>query len=376
MNKNIQSIIDKYKNQKFNSFEEFYKEVIFLPKVNDVDLVCYTTTKETKPKKFNDELIAWARIPESYFYEKNKDKNLDKKILSPSNNNQITIIKPELKQEGLYRGLLGCSGGKFYIDFPVCEVIEINREEYESIIKLKEDEMIEFRDMLLKISTFNRILYRDKETYKLLVLNTKQLVLGVTFVDEILTEFYNSDFINRIAIKFNQNYTSKCRKDKINIYFSKTIKEDKNKLQKLINLIKNVAKKYQEKGFIFSKNTFLLPYEFDEDKIVANTYTAESFNKSILSLIMIYNQIDDIDSIKNIFNYFSLYQDIFLLPEQQEMLMKFCIQNKNLPFDEFVINLFEYILEINENIDRENRIKTNECYAKNLLKTYKLLFKK
>jgi len=132
-------------------------------------------------------------------------------------------------------------------------------------------------------------------------------------------------------------YPYEKRKDRINIYISTLLRENNQLLNQLLSIIKDLVNKYQQQGLQFHKDQFIMPYEFDENRFIANTYVADSFNRSLLILILFYMKKDE-RWCKDFFHYHGVYD----YSEKEFNLLKSYIRNiKNITFEDFVFEILD-----------------------------------
>ncbi len=353
----IYDIITKYRNEKFDKVDDFYRKIIFL-RVNKNYFEAYT-----KPTIQDMDFIILENIDKKF-----KFKNYNLKLIGNVNGLNFAFVAKKLNnKKNIYdvlRELVLRTGGKFYINIPIHKTISLDKKEYNEILRFnnQRNKCFTFKGIEIEITNsnyFSRMFYRDNVNVDMVIYDTDQIVLSTNFIKDIFYVLDRTNFIDAIGLKYFKDYD--FRKDRLNIYLSHTLKTSKELSQKLANVLKKLIFKYQKKGLYFDRDNFIMPYEYDnDDRIIANTYVPYSFNKSILFFILLYMNLD-ISIAQNFFYY-------------NERIIKPCIQEEKyinriityikdckteLPFEKFVFDIFNLY---------------SDCHIDGYVKTYKKLF--
>jgi hypothetical protein len=372
--KKIEQILDKYKEKKFKYIEDFYKEIIY-QNYNHYNISLNTICDIEK--KF---LYLWHD-----FKELNNYKNCTIGIVGNSGGLSFVGVNNNLKNKekktlwSFFLNYVLRGGAKLYIDIPFYQISKLGREEFEILIKqIRDIPRDKYRDTPIKLNdtlyhydksdSYSNLLYehRYRDDYDLVISDIKQMLLADYFIIDLFEEIdRNSDFIDVIALKY---FTREERDDRVNIYISKEIREDSHKMSKFIEIINRVILKYQEMGLRFATNSFIMPYEFDSNRrIIANTYIADSFNKSLIYLLELYRNLD-IKLCEKVFEYIELKSDNYSLKESKIIAIQEYIKgvksNKYISFEDFLFGFFDVFEE-------DNRFRGLLDY----IQTYKMLFR-
>lgn len=329
----IYSIINKYKNVQFQYFEEFYRKIIF--------------------QNYHQDYIELATIPDIKQKYINLDKDINKLNLKNYEVNLVgnmgglnfSIVKKslfktdnhKLESYDFLRKYILSNGGKYYINTKFYKIKELSKKEIKSFYNI---------DCNLQEVKFNNDTYQlrhlpysldKKEKVDLVILDTKQKILTSNFIYDLFYAIDEVSFIDTLALKY---FTDDERNDRINIYISNKIKNYPKLSKKLFDIIYTLIVKYQNCGLKFEKNSFILPYEYDENRFVANCYIPDSFNKSILLFILMYKDkstkfCHEFYYCNNISKDISDYRNV----DKLENYIKNC--KEDITFKKFVFDIFD-----------------------------------
>ncbi len=353
--KKIENIINRYRDTDLKDTVELYTKVIFL---------------ECSEKNYI-EVYTKKRIDDMDFIDiHNLDKVLHNlkhyklfKISETGGYNFGFAKKDFFKGPVKYWDLISQNvidgGGKFYIDIPFSKCTTLNREDtkefYSKIDNLNVEDSFEFKGMEL-IKGYSPPLYNKSELADIIITNSDQILLTSNFIKDIFYELDSANFIDIIGFKYFPRGFK--RKDRINFYLSSNMVNSDRISNRFAQLLKKLITRYQKKGLIFSVNNFIMPYRYDNrGRIIANTYIADSFNRSLIYFIVLY--INPSMNLLRDFHYDNFTKNCNsreISSKDLEFVEK-C--RKELGFEQFVYNIFNYF---------------EECDYQNYLKTYRELF--
>jgi len=261
------------------------------------------------------------------------------------------------------------TGGKFYIDI-----------RFHKIKKLSKDEFLELKPLLRECDNKGSIIYKkkkyriystslyskshwedalksyDTDPCDLIITDHNQTVLTKSFICDLFEKIDNANIFDVIGVKYFQ-YA--LRKDRINIYTSEKIKSSEKLSKSLIKILKELILEYQQLGLEFSKNNFIMPYEFDPvEKIIANVYTPDSFTKILIFFILLYNTRNEKLLAENISEILDNSRDDYKASTAKALKHLKSLKT-GIQFPDFVYSFL--------NLSKTKR-------ARDYIKTYKLLF--
>lgn len=352
----IETIISKCKNQDLKYTTDLYEKIVFLdynknnsinvyeePTIQDLKFISIRNLDENLKNFKNYKLF---KINDDYGFSFGFSKK--------------EFFKPDTKKWDIISQNIAYNGGKFYIDIPCSKIITLNQKEfkefYEKTSNIKENELFKFKGM--QISSFSKPTYSTQiNSFDMIVHNENQILLTTNLIKDFFYELDKENFVDVIAFKYFPSHL--MRKDKLNFYISKNIKNSSELIKKFASLLKNLVKKYQKLGLKFNKNTFIMPYDFDkEDRIIANVFISESFNRSLAYFLLLY--INPTMNILHNFKYDNFTSNCNLRNISNEDLEFVKICQKNLDFENFIYEILSYF---------------KECNYQDYIKTYRHLFK-
>jgi hypothetical protein len=339
----INLIIEQYKDQEIKYFTDFYEQIQYLD-INDAIKLYEVVPPDIPKPEFIHRILN---------YHGDRKITFDNYILfQVGNMNGISLVLVHkdinLKNRSPYDIFIMKilpKGMKLYINTNCYELkqevwVDIDQKDFD--INGKHYQLGEY-------SCFQNMI-RESGIYKILLCNLSQFYLTEAFLEELFIEIDKNNFIDCLAMKY---YPHEKRIDRINLYISTLLRNNTHLFDQLIAIIKNLITKYTQQGLKFHENHFILPYEFDKQRIIANTYIADSFYKSLLFFILFYMK-KDLKFCKDFFYYHDIYDY-----SEVDKLKEYIINIKNVEFEEFVFDIL-----------RRFNVKNQEDY----LLTYSKLF--
>ena len=347
----IEKIISKYEDSGYKYVEDLYEEIMFIKHnryyLNVDEENINSDMKFVKMYNLDEEL---SDLKNYKFFEINNEYSYGFA--------RFDFFKKDVTNWNIISQNVAYNGGKFYIDMPFTKIITLDQKEYREFYKKLDNDkkIVEFKNM--KLSYFTKPFYEnDIEYFDLVVNDRNQILLTTNFVKDFFYELDKENFVDVIAFKYFPS--NLLRKDKLNFYVSKKVVNSDELLEKFAKVLKKLVKKYQKLGLKFNSNHFIMPYDFDrEERIIANVYVSESFNKSLAFFILLYMN-PAIDILHNL-HYYNYTSNCYLrsITEKDLDFVKECQQKYQ--FKDFVREIYYYF---------------NECNYKYYIKTYNRLFK-
>ncbi|GAB6161049.1 hypothetical protein JCM12298_02080 [Desulfothermus naphthae] len=319
----INLIIEKYRDNEFKYFEDFYKQILFFD-AHEAITLCEVTPENIQKPEFIHKILTYHGgetkiVFNNYILFQVGNVNgislmLLNKDIDLKNSSPYNIFLEKIYPKGL----------KLYID---TNFYELKQKQYIDV----EQKYFYFNGKKYQLDD---LCYRNGGIYPILLYNRSQRYLTEAFLEELFIEIDKSNFIDCLAMKY---YPYEKRKDRINIYISSFLRENKHLLNQFLSIIKDLVYKYQQQGLQFHKDQFIMPYEFDENRFIANTYVADSFNKSLLILILLYMKKDE----KWCKDFFYCH-DVYNYNKKDLNVLKSYIRNlKNITFEDLVFEILD-----------------------------------
>jgi len=358
-NQKIEQILLKYKDKKFKDIEDFYQEIIYQNYNHECNI--HLSTISTRNEKFLNLENNFRKLKKYQNYKIDRVGNVSGISFVAVNNTLYEHEKENISLWGFFSKYARYGGSKLYINIPFYQILQLDKEQIDNIntqvknapTNKHREITIEFKNNSYHYAEYrNRNLRRNKLSYNscdLVITDGDQMLLADYFIMDLFAEIDKNgkDYIDVIALKY---FTKEYRDDRVNIYISQKIRNSKSDSLKFVALVNRVIEKYKKRGLTFASNSFIMPYMFDSQRrVIANTYIADSFNKSIIYFLELYRTLD-IELCKIFFRYNEIKTDTYGAKEEKIKMIQSYIKkiDKKIEFKDFVQGVFELFSDTHE----------------------------